>query len=183
MKIAEVIEMVKGLNISEDEESQTFKAAVVLLYGMTNETVSCQKLKRGTGYWWKEIYFLMNNFRANLIIADYHWEVPIVEDDLQNVIEITCMAMAGAGELIRIAPNAIMPEEKPFSWDEYNKRMEHCPSPTLATAFLYRTFSKERKEPVKVNQKKKPAQKLPTWLIEKQQKIKEQAAKFDANNF
>lgn len=180
MKIEEVIDMVRGLNITEDEESLTFKAAIVLLYGMTNETVRLQNLKRATGYWWKEIYFLINNFRANLVIVDYHWEVPISEDDLQNLVEITCIAMAGAGKLVRVSPNAIMPKEKVFSWEEYNKHMEYCSNPSLASDFLYKRFGNSRKVPAKI--KKKQVEELPIWLIEKQQKIKEQAAKFDENN-
>lgn len=180
MKIEEVIEVVRGLNITEDEESLTFKAAVVLFYGLMNETVSPQKLKRATGYWWKEVYFIINNYRANLVIVGYEWEVVIVEDDLENVIEITCVAMAGAGELVRISPNAILPEEKPFKWDEFAKKMEHCPTINVAREFLYRTNNRESKLVVK--ERKETKEELPTWLLEKQQRIKKIAEQFDKEN-
>lgn len=179
MKIEEVIETIRSLNITEDEESLTFKSAVILLYGMTNGTVSPQKLKRATGYWWKEVYFIVNNFRANLVIVGYNWELIIVEDDLQNLIEITCLAMAGAGELVRIS-DAIKPEEKPFKWDEFAKKMEHCPTITVAREFLYRTVDKKTTPVIK--ERKETKEELPTWLIEKQQRIKAIAEKFDQHN-
>lgn len=116
--IKETNKIVEQLNITEDKDSLVFKAAVILLYGVSNNTCCTQRLKRATGYWWKEVGFIVNNFWASGIIKEYRWDFFLSEDDLNSLLEITCCAMAGAGEL-RAQGREVGKDEIAYSWEEY----------------------------------------------------------------
>lgn len=100
MTFEETKQLVKDLNISDNEEDIVFKAAVYMLYSITNRTVGVNRIKKETGYSWKEVWFLDNNFRANNILHGHRWNVYLGEDFLHDVVEIACCALAAAGQLM-----------------------------------------------------------------------------------
>lgn len=122
MTLEKIKDIAKEARIDDNEESLTFKASVILLYGILNNTCSVNKLKKGTGYWWKEVYFIVHNFWAAGIIQAYQYDVDFSDSE---IISLTLYAMVGAGELVRTMEE-FNPTEKPLSWGEYEERTKYC---------------------------------------------------------
>ena len=124
MTLKEITTLVRDMNIVEDEENLSFKSAVVLLSGINLDTCCLSKIKKFTGYWWKEVFFIMHNFWANGIIYQYNYNLE-GGDDTEQFFEIILCAMAGAGELVRTNED-IITTEKHLSWDEFLERTQYC---------------------------------------------------------
>lgn len=185
----EARQLVRDMDIDKDEKSLVFKAAVILICGLGNNTVSYSKLKRITNYWWKEVVFILHNFWANGIIYKYQWNLDNSLNEEEWFFEIILCSMAGASEIVRY-DDAIIPEEKRINWDDFLTRIEFCYG--QATAISSLKLPKEeclkRNNEIRENRKIKwePPTKLnsednetPLWLLEKQKRIKEIAKKIN----
>jgi len=170
MDVESIRDHVRQLRICEDEDGLVFKAAVLLLYGISVDTCSISKLKRGTGYWWREVHFIVHNFWANGVIFEYHWNLEQCETDLEALVEIVLCSMAGAGEIIRRS-EGINPSEKSLKWEEYIQKTGQAHGVYIATHLL--------RSPLRRGIKKKIVDDTPQWLLDKQKRIKEIASKID----
>jgi hypothetical protein len=122
MTYKEIHNMMVDFKISENE-CLVFKSSVIIMYGLQNNTVSKNKIKKATGYSWEDIFFIFHNLRANDIIKEYEWNLEDLENEETNWIELILCAMAGAGELVRIneSEKRLHNDEKPIKWsDLYN---------------------------------------------------------------
>jgi|SRR6185295_1146005 len=128
MEIDKIIELVRELNIT-DEDDFTFRSAVCLLYGLSHETVSAQKIKRGTGYYRREVEIIVHNFWANGVIQDYCYCFENTQDKpAEFFIELVLCAMAGSGDIIRKSVDGI-----PFDKDrEPISRLQLIKAGTMA---------------------------------------------------
>lgn len=183
MTLGEATRIAKEMNLGEDENGLTFKAAVLILMGINHNTCSYSKLKKLTCYWWKEVVFILNNFWANGIIYEYKWNLGDSEDEVEIFFEIVLCAMSGAGELVRVNPD-IQPAEKSYKWEDFLERTEFCKGQYTSSHYLKMDIDEVRKLNAAKREIQKSAvpipQETPQWLIEKQQRIKEIAAKFEA---
>jgi hypothetical protein len=98
-------EIVDQLRIDDDKNSLVYKAAVVIVYGMANNTVNITRIKQATGYTYTQVIKIMGNLEREVKIYRRKWNVPIVEDEFRNVVEIALSAMVGGGELVYVAPD------------------------------------------------------------------------------
>lgn len=95
----EVYNLVKELNIS-DKEDEVFKAAMVFLYGISNDTVNRAKIAKGLLFYSKDVNRIIDNLWENGIIEEYNYCLDFGFDDgLETIIGITVVAMAGAGQI------------------------------------------------------------------------------------
>lgn len=104
--IDKVNEIVDGLRIEDDKGGLVFKAAVILLYSIANNTVDLVKIKQATGYTYSDVIDILGNFREEGIIIRRKWNVRLPEDDLCFVDEFALLAMTGAG-LLECSENRI----------------------------------------------------------------------------
>jgi len=192
MGLGEIKNIVKEMNITEDEEDLCFKAAVILLSGLSMGTCSCSKLKRFTNYWWKEVLFIMHNYWANGIIYEYHWNLQETESP-NDTFEIILCSMAASGEIVRIS-EGIKPHEKPLQWEEFLERVELCNGFATARSMLTINIdlARDKISAIKENrnrilkrredvvQDSVEYEETPQWLLDKQKKIKEIAKQFES---
>jgi hypothetical protein len=188
MDLELIKDTVKQLNIADNEDDLTFKAAVILLCGLSENTCGYMKLKKITGYYWKEVAFILNNFWANCIIYESQWSVNLSENNLEDLIEISLCSLAGAGEVISQTEH-IHPSEKPIGWDEFVERTEFCYGFATIKDVLKLSIDDLRKRNNSLRESRKilyePKDDLiendtPIWLLEKQQRIKQIAEKINS---
>lgn len=99
----EIVEKIKTeaarLNIAE-ENSLTFKAAVVLqviiLVGITRKSA----IARRTGYAREDVDTIFQNWEENGVYKEGKIEMEHCSTDLEMMIQLTLISMVGAGELI-----------------------------------------------------------------------------------
>lgn len=115
----EIHNMVAEMKVS-DKEDLAFQSAVIILYGVTNDTVSKNKIKKATGYFSSTIDFIFHNFHANEIIKEYQWNIEDITHPETGFMALLLCAMAGAGDIVRSDENGKLPEvdEKPISWKD-----------------------------------------------------------------
>lgn len=115
MTVEEIFALVRKMKIDDDEDDYVFKAAVILLYGITHETIRVINIKRATGFYMKDVDLIIYNFKANGIIQNCSYCLENLDgSDLELTIEITLCAMCGSGDIIRTDASG-----KHF--DEYNQ--------------------------------------------------------------
>lgn len=110
LKVAESIK--RGLieiNLAE-ENSMTFKAAVLfLLIGQTG-ILHFGSLKKRTGYLLDEIRFIFANWKKYKIFKDGKFYLDEPQNPLHETTEVTLIAMCGAGILARTTVEIDTPE-------------------------------------------------------------------------
>lgn len=185
-KVTEIKNEIRQMNIVEDEDDLTFKAAVVLMYGIKNNTVSYMKIKKATDYWWKEVVFILHNFRASSIINEYHWCVDFGETNTEAIVSFTLYAMAGAGEVIQFNPDNPT-KEKTQKWEEFLIKSEYCYGQQVLLQHINMPLDWciKRNESIKRNRNNGIPNNIPIviddntpeWLLEKQKQFKKIASK------
>lgn len=186
MDVFEIKELVRSMNLTEDEKDLTFKAAVILWYGLSNNTVSYMKIKRSTDYWWKEVVFVLHNFRASGVITGVVWTINIGDDETENFFEIVLCAMAGAGEIVGMIPGVVR-EDKPISWADFLEKSMYCYGQQTILNRIHLDMETIRKDNERHRQQRLLPPPLPAnhqnenetpyWLLEKQKKFKQIADK------
>lgn len=71
--IDDVINEVISLDV--DINDNDFKEWVVIIYGLYNDTVSANKIKKGTGFTMKEVYYIIDNCWEKGYIKSYKWDM------------------------------------------------------------------------------------------------------------
>lgn len=100
MTLHETIQEVKGLNITDDENDLTFKAAVIILWACSNQTWNLKRIEWVTGYKKEDVYLICGNLRAGgFLDYEFYMEEP------GNIIEFTCICMMAAGVLMIYNPD------------------------------------------------------------------------------
>lgn len=101
MTTPEIFDLVREMKIS-DENDLCFMSAVVILYGIFNNTVSYNKIKKGTDLPMRDVIKITDNVRSNGIIGS-NWSNADLDtsSQLNFTVSLTLLAMVGAGEIVR----------------------------------------------------------------------------------
>lgn len=100
MEVDKITESLLELNF-DDEESLSFKAAVIILLFMRRPRRRFESLVKATDYTTNEVRFIMRNLSENGILSEGFLQIDYYEDPLVMYTEITMCAMCGAGEAAR----------------------------------------------------------------------------------
>lgn len=99
MKVQEAIELIREANIAE-EGDKAFTAAVMIFIGHDYDW-DLDEIHKATNFDYSDIAEILKNFYENEIIVDGKLNIEVCKDELSNILEVTLIAMCGAGEIVR----------------------------------------------------------------------------------
>lgn len=100
MKFKKAVDIVREAKISDREDDLTFMSAVIILIGGYHDW-NLDKLHKVTGYRYDAVETILKNLYENNIIEDGKLNMDFYGTELENVIELTLVALCGAGEVVR----------------------------------------------------------------------------------
>lgn len=99
MNFNEAVDVVKEAKIAEETDF-SFMAAVIILIGGYHDW-DLDEIYKETNYGYDDVAKILENLYANEIIIDGKLQMEVHEKELNNVVELTLLALCGSGEVVR----------------------------------------------------------------------------------
>lgn len=100
MKVREAEKLVKKAKIAEPETLAFFAAVMIFIGGQYDWDLDL--IHKATGYGYDDVALILGNWFEQGVIVNGVMELEAKEDnELENIVEITLIALCGSGEVIR----------------------------------------------------------------------------------